>query len=203
MNRQTIIPKLLFFLGVVVWIMVIVVAVRPAANFDLRVAPSTAKILLDSKRVSPGVRYLKPGSHSIKVSLDGFSSKTIAFTTKQGEKPRQATILLESNSTTGDTYLTNNPDQAKLLEDLGGTLFSSNSQAITKLYPILSLLPYSGNGFEVNYGASKAHPNDPHKIALYVSAPNPNKYPDALRWLRLQGYEPTKFELIYQTNGAD
>jgi hypothetical protein len=60
-------------------------------------------------------------------------------------------------------------------------------------------LPYIGPGFKVDYGTSKAHPDDPEQLAFYIKLTDSEGKKKALEWLNGHGYNPAELELIFTT----
>lgn len=78
--------------------------------------------------------------------------------------------------------------------------FNKDSQEATKAYPIITDLPQDISPiFRIDYGVSKRYPNDPTKIALYISYDNVADKISALDYIYRMGYDPSDYEIIFES----
>lgn len=161
--------------------------------------PSDATITVNGKPYSEGKQIsLSAGNKTIVLQRTGFFEKTITAKVKAGE-----TTHLNVTMNVDPQFLANggqlNLDAADTArgEGLLGNEIESKGQIITKDNPIIQLLPYIGSNFRVDYGVSQKNP-DSDAQALYITAPTAAGRQAALDWIRSQGYDPAKLEIIYQ-----
>jgi hypothetical protein len=108
-------------------------------------------------------------------------------------------MYLFSNSSEGRTWEMEHPDQELETEAEAGRRYQEMDDRVTQKYPIMQELPYIGPGFKVDYGASKAHPDDPEQLAFYIKLTDSEGKKKALEWLNGHGYNPAELELIFTT----
>lgn len=163
------------------------------------IVPSDAKLVLDNGvSISNGINMLTPGNHTITASRTGFKSKTLSLIV-QKESANILASLLDTSSDVGTKYIQDSPGEITKLETLGSQSYSSNSATMGNNYPIITQLPLDiSPEYRIDYGMSIKYPNDPSKIALYISADSsPNKHA-ALQAIYLFGYDPSDYEIIFQ-----
>jgi len=161
--------------------------------------PKDTVVVVDDKTtVLVGYKISLPkGTHSITLSRDGFKTQTQQVTIVAG-KTNTVPVLMEIANATGDQWLKDNPDQASLREGIGGTLGGQKNDQIQSKYPLVSSLPLADALFRIDAGVSKAHPNDPTSVAIYITAPTPTGRQAALDLIKLKGYNPGDYEIIFQ-----
>lgn len=184
--------------GLAVW-----KVIQPKPNLVLNVAPDVATIKLDdADTLSPGKQHLEPGSHTIKVSFDGFDTKIIDFKV-QADKVTSLDVVLNPNSQAGYDWLAEHPEQQALREQLGGKGFEAQSRQLAKDTPLIKQLPYIDRLFRVDYGQSIAYPNDPDKVAIYIGFSSDEGKQQSLQWIKDQGYDPSSLEIVYKSQNAE
>ena len=175
---------------------------RHSPNITFVMSPGDATATLDNQQVvHEGKFYVAPGTHIIKAHFEGFVDNEVTFTAKKSGQT--VNLVLEPNSPEGYDWLASHPDELKKRQGIGGSTFSSNSQQQLTNNPVIANLPYIERYFRIDYGASKAQPDNPGAVALYITYYAAVGKQQALDWLKQQGYDPSKFEIIYvdQTNG--
>jgi hypothetical protein len=163
----------------------------------INVAPGDSTVKLNSSKViGPGAIYLKPGRYTVTASRNGFRDDTEAVT---AEKGKTATIYLvpEPMTQAAFQYLQNNPSAQTEREGLASQKVAATQALLQSKYPIIKYLPLTTRYYSINYGQSKKSPNDPTALALYISS-NPAYRDLALQWIKYKGFDPSKFEIIYQ-----
>ncbi|HEY6737083.1 MAG TPA: PEGA domain-containing protein [Candidatus Saccharimonadia bacterium] len=209
MNTSNVIPKALTAFGAILACGLVLLGYNWVINLGkgtvkLTTVPSDATVKIDDKiSAKPGDIKLSPGTHILVVSRTGFDSKSLTVTIQQNEIQSQ-TVVLTPNSTAGQTYINDHPDERQIGEGQAGAITDQQGKIITDQNPILRILPYKGKDFVIGYGISQAHPDDPHAVAIYIDTPKPNFAPDArtnaLKWIASQGYDPNTLEIIYRYN---
>lgn len=163
------------------------------------VAPKDAKLLLDqTKYIKSGNDRIAPGNHVIKASRVGFVTEEQHFIVSK-DVSNVVLVALTPNSNVGTTYLNNHQNEFIKIGDLGEQQNNRITAVIIKQYPIVNHLPADLSPlFTINYGKSKKYPNDPTKIAIYISAANPANRQSALLYFFSMGYDPSNYEIVFQ-----
>jgi hypothetical protein len=171
----------------------------PESKVTVRSVPNDLTLTLDGQPVAAnGEVTVKEGTHTLVGQRAGFESHTQTIKVSDG-KPLSVRMYLYSNSALGRDWEQKHPDQALEAEADAGRRFDERNRRITAKYPILQVLPYIGPGFKVDYGTSRARPDDPEQIALYVKLSSPTAKKDLLEWMRGHGYDPAAHEIVYTT----
>jgi hypothetical protein len=171
---------------------------------DIRVAPSDAKIVLDGKKnISNSQQKISSGKHTVRVTRDGFDSVDKTFTTSDSEVVIVA-IGLVANNKEGSEYVNNHPEEFRLLEEAANKAYDQGAEKLTEDYPIIEQLPIDSTPrYRIDYGVSKKYPDDPSKIALYISANSSFYRRVALDVIYLAGFDPSDYEIIFQPLESD
>ncbi|MDL2363283.1 MAG: hypothetical protein QFB86_02805 [Patescibacteria group bacterium] len=205
MNLWTFNKKILLLVLILFVLPLLIVAFSSLSKIGkvgitVNVAPSTAKLYVDARKVSPGDVYVRSGHHRLEAKLDGFNAYSKEFDTDNSPKKVVYDVLLSPKNTYGQSILDDNPKLQQERENMGGAKFSQNSQALNVKYPFLKDLPLEGQRFTVNYGdavESKIKDGDV-AIALYVSVTDPSEKRNAIRSITEQlGVEPSDIEIIF------
>ncbi len=155
----------------------------------LIVVPASATVQIDGQAAQAGTIKFSAGTHSVTASANGYISKTITFNVKSDSQTNQSIVLQPTAA---------NLIKQQLGEAAAGQQASQQGQIITANNPILKHLPYGATGFQIDFGQSKVHPNDPNVVALYITTVDQAGRDAALSWIRSQGVDPSKYEIIYQ-----
>lgn len=171
-------------------------------NVELTLAPSVAKVVVDnSKTIKQGKFYLAPGHHTLSVTMKGFADRKIDFDTTDSKIIKLVSVLVP-NSPVGDKWLTDHPDESLRREGLGGQQFDQQASDLSKNMPLVSKLPFIDQFYRVDYGVSQISPNDSTQAAIYITYYSDTGKQQALDWLKFQGYDPAKLEIIYKNGFA-
>lgn len=171
-------------------------------TLSVRSVPNDLTLTIDGTQVAAnGDVKVKEGKHTLVGERRGFETytQTIEVTRDQSVK-----MYLFSNGAEGRDWEKEHPDQVLETEAEAGRRYQEMDRRITRKYPILQELPYIGPGFTVNYGTSKAHPDDPETLAFYVKLTAAEGKTKFLQWLAGHGYAQANLEIIYQdkTSGS-
>ena len=184
-------------LSVIVLGVIIFGLTRKAANVSLDYAPDGAKVVLDTgKVVRSGKFYVQPGRHTLKATLNGFTTATKVFTAT-ASTVQNVTLLLNPDSPEGYDYLKNHPDEELHRERLGGQNFTALGEQVTQRLPLVKELPFIDQLYRIDYGPSKLRPNDPSAVTIYITYSSDQGKQQALQWLTFKGYDPAKLEISY------
>lgn len=202
-KNKKIIILILVLIVVTVSVAVVVALINKGSNkieTTVYVTPSDAKIVLDkSTSISNGKNYISAGNHTISASRSGFTSKKLDFIV-QKNSVNIFTMILDTNSSVGTQYLNDHKDEITKLEAIGSQQYTSNSNLIGENYPFIKDLPIDISPlYRIDYGTSKKYPNDPTKIAIYVSAASPKDKQLALSTIYDKAYDPSDYEIIFES----
>lgn len=169
-----------------------------SASVSLDVAPSMATIRLDNKVLSPGTYRIKPGNHTVSFRADGFYAVKQTINILSGQHANMAQALQPSTPDTADWYNTHPADQKKAESISSQNVDTAAAQQLSeapflKQLPYINLTPY----FKIDYGVSQKHPNDAKAFAIYIYANSNDAQNQALAWIKQQGTDPSKLEIIY------
>jgi hypothetical protein len=178
------------------------VTTTTTGKVNFKVVPADAKLLVDSKTSTTSDSLtLSPGSHTITFSRNGFSTKTITVNIASDQQSSQTVILL-ANGPIGLEYLNSHPAQQQTGEGISGAEANAIGKKITEDNPLIQLLPYQGADFSLNAGVSQKYPSDPDAVAIYITAANQTAQTHALDWIKVQGFNPSAYEIIYESGNS-
>lgn len=202
---MTNLKKIILVISILIFILLIFAVYNISSNMgkvemDINVAPQDSKLLLDqTSYVNSGKNKITPGDHVIKATRAGFSSKTQKFTIHE-EGSNLILVSLAPSDREGETYLNNHQNEFVRIGDLGELESSNAREGMIKRYPLTSRLPIDISPlFIINYGGSKKYPNDPTKIAIYISVASPKDKQLALSTIYDKGYDPSDYEIIFES----
>ncbi len=159
------------------------------------VTPADSTLKLDGKEIPiSGQTYVTPGKHELTASRDAFTSKTTTFEIAKGEAKSFNMYLLPDGSA-GEQWLKDHPEQAYKIDGLIGKEYTELGEKVTAANKILQDLPIIDGTFRIDQGASKTGKD----FALYIQAADQTGRDNALATLKLYGYEPSFYEIIYVT----
>jgi hypothetical protein len=171
-------------------------AAKPNVLLDM--APSTASILIDGNKVhvyKTGV-VVSPGKHTIEAILPGFTVFQSKITVSTSGS-QTLTVVLDPVTDAGYAFLRANPKEELHREAINSKRSDDTGKAIAIKNPVTTILPYIDQYFRIDYGSSKAHPNDSTAIAVYITSFAPDGKQRALALLSKKGFDPSKLEIIY------
>jgi hypothetical protein len=169
------------------------------SKVTVRSIPNDLTLTLDGRAIAAnGEVKVKEGTHTLVAVRRGFESHTETIKVAGGD-PLSVKMYLFSNSPEGRTWEKDHPDQELETEAEAGRRYQEMDDRITRKYSIMQELPYIGPGFKVDYGVSKAHPDDPEQLAFYIKLTDSEGKKKALEWLNGHGYNPAELELIFTT----
>ncbi|WP_371405865.1 S-layer protein [Kribbella sp. NBC_00662] len=193
------------FIGVVALAVVVVLVggillFRGGSRTSLTVEsiPNDLTLKLDGHEIpANGEIKVKAGRHTLDGERRGFQSYSMTFT---AEGDRQAVkMYLYANSAEGREWAKNNPEQELKLEAEAGRQYDATQARLRQKYPILSQLPYVGDGFEATYTKSKTDPTNPEAISVVIEVYGPQGREKADQWIQGYGWDPATLDLIWTT----
>lgn len=167
------------------------------ATLTTEAAPLDAKIIINGSKAKNGINKIKPGKYQVVFSRTGFGSETHTLAIQKNDKKYLGVVLMPHDPSYANWYFTH-PKDAKMAENISSHAFDAVQTQQLSTTPILKYLPLIQPTYRIDSGVSKKYPNDPTKIALYVSTKTEADKQAALVWLKEQGADPSKIEIIYQ-----
>ena len=161
--------------------------------------PNDPNVTIDNQKVnSSGKVAVKPGQHTVVAKRNGFEDKSVSVTVKTGET-QTVTLLMTPNGDAGYQWLRDHPDAAVEYEAQQSQQYIQNSTDTTNKNPLISYLPEIRPTWRIDYGKSKAHPNDPTAVAIIITYGGADiDKQNALQWIKDQGFNPDNYEIIFQ-----
>jgi hypothetical protein len=166
------------------------------AKLNIYVLPEDSTIKLDDQVIKKKSIYVKPGEHTISASKNGFKTD-VRMVSLIKQESLDLYLLPSPESQEAQDWLAQNPDLQRLREEYAAHNATSIQQELQKQYPILDSLPLITRYYRIDYGVSKKYPNDPSKVALYITAVKANRNM-ALQWIKFKGFNPNDYEIIYR-----
>lgn len=172
----------------------------PKSQVTFHSIPGDLTLRIDGKAKPPnGVTEIREGVHELTAERNGFTTVTRQIEVKDGE-PQTFDIFLEASGPEGRRWLEEHPEAAIEAEGQGSREYENNAERKTAKYPIVKQLPKLTREYRMDYGLSKATPNDPLAVAFYITIHFPEGKEYAREWIRSQGVDPDSLELIYRTS---
>jgi len=168
---------------------------KDSAQIDLLVAPSDSKVKIDGKGVKSGMTKVTPGQHLVSVTRAGFISQQQNVTVADKETHFVGIILVSNSPGTADWYKTHDAD---LVQSINNRLFDQISKDLVKDNPLLKVLPHIGPAltYRIDYGVPSAA-SKTGEPAIYVRYRTELDKQSALQWIKDQGADTTKLDIVY------
>ncbi|GAA3081489.1 hypothetical protein JOF29_004703 [Kribbella aluminosa] len=191
--------------GVVLLVLVVligsIVLFRGGSEAKLSVSsiPGDLTLTLDGHQIpATGEVKIKPGEHTLVGERRGFQSYTATFTSSTD--PLSYKMYLYANSAEGRQWAQQNPEQEMQLEREAGRHFDQMQARLRAKYPVLTYLPYVGDGFEATRAPSKTDPNNPEALSLAIDVFGPQGKTKALQWIQGYGWDQATLDIIWTTS---
>ncbi|HEY0471411.1 MAG TPA: PEGA domain-containing protein [Kribbella sp.] len=169
----------------------------PSHALTVQSIPNDLTLTLDGMAIAAdGAVKVKEGHHVLVGERRGFETYTQTIDVRRDTSVK---MYLYSNSAGGRSWEKDHPDQVLETEADAARRYEELTTRLQRGYPILQELPYVGPGFTVNYGSSKAHPDDPERLAFYIEVTDSEGRRKSQEWLTGHGYAPADLELVYIT----
>jgi len=160
--------------------------------------PSDLTLTLDGHQIpANGEVKIKAGTHTLEGSRRGFQSYTQTFTS--GNDRLSYKMFLYANSAEGREWGKNNPEQEASAEAEAGRRFDEIQARLKQKYPILSQLPYVGDGFQATYTKSKSDPTNPEAISIVIEVFGSQGKKKALQWINGYGWDINTLDVVWTT----
>lgn len=192
-QRKHITITITIFLGICLLYYLFVLYPRQGkVAVDILSSPMSATISINDSPSSVGTTYLPTGTYTLKATEEGWESKEITITIS--EEVSEIALVLTPISTEAK-------EQAKkeslTREGLSSIAANVRGFTIRNTYPILNSLPYSdiSGPYKLDYGFNQDDKKTPYII---VSFSTPNGRHEAIQWLKENGTDLTRTEIIFE-----
>lgn len=161
------------------------------------VAPAGATVKLDGKGIRAGDIKVAAGQHKLSAEKNGFASQTKDFTATAHQTTFAGLILAPSSAATANWYQ-NHPKDAELAQKVSNQLFDQAGKSAVSANPLLNKLPYIGAGehFQIDFGVPSAA-SKTGQPAIYIRYDSEGAKADALAWIKSQGADASKLDIVY------
>ncbi len=160
--------------------------------------PNDLTLKLDGHEIpANGDVKIKAGKHTLEGSRSGFQTYTETFTS--GNDRLSYKMYLYANNAEGREWTKNNPEQEAEAEAEAGRKYDKIQFRLKQKYPILSQLPYVGDGFQATYTKSKSDPNNPEAISIVIEVFGSQGKTKALQWIKGYGWDINTLDVIWTT----
>ena len=199
---------IVILIGCAIGLLVIALAIfsiikaKYSASLDILVAPLSAKITIDGNEYQNGLYKFEPGEVVATITKEGFYDREIALELKVGETAELYTYLLplEGNY---DWYIEHEEDMM-ILNTIGDATASKKSLEYLIDNPIVEVLPiiyanYDANWDYTEYRVDGGSFDDCNlEFCLKITDTTGGNYEAALESVRAKGFDPDKYEIIYE-----
>lgn len=170
-----------------------------SATVNIYFAPKSADIAIGSGGGKFGDNYVKPGTYTVRITKEGFSSYTKEVTVKRGETANVLGSLTPTSDATKNWY-SDHPDDYAIAQHAGDAQADEAREYLGSHYPIVKVLPIVGlySAYRVDYGVS---PTRADEYAIYVRYQSESAKKAAIKAVKDAGYDLSKYEVIYKFSG--
>lgn len=158
----------LIVLGLIIWSIYLL---TPRGYVILKIAPQEASLSIGEKDYGTVEQDQKiavsPGTHTLELSRDEFSTETISVEVKDGET-KLAVIALTPQTGAAWEILRSNPDSVAIFESFGSRQSVQNMKNLQAENPAYKELPINTREYYANACQSLKHPTDNAKKAVCV-----------------------------------
>ena len=193
----------LFAIAVVTIAIISTVQRNNSGTLDLLVAPTESNIIINGKHYHNGTHYLLPGTYTVDISMDGFTSKTFDISISVGTTTSLHTYLVQDDGSM--SWYDSHPEDLSILTTIGDTEAIKKSQEYADKYPVIDAMPiiyaqYSDNyqtytEFRIDGGSFSGCKKD---FCLKITDTTGGNMDNALRMIREAGYNPDDYEILYE-----
>lgn len=162
------------------------------ANVDFIAVPDDARFEIAGKTYKAGKHNLPLGSASITAKREGFADSTQRVTVT--DQLQQVRFALTAESTEARAWVKNNAEQYTDLEAQAGQQAEVAGETFRLNNPIITILPYRGVLFSIDYKVSRQNPDD---ITLQIRANSSANRSFALQHLTKAGYDLSDYRIEF------
>ena len=172
------------------------------ATVNILVAPISSSIKINNKEYQNGQHKFSPGTYQVEISKEAFNTKTFTLNLKSGETVNLHAYLEQSDGT-DSWYLTHNEDDL-IRTQIGDEEATKESEKYSKKYPIVKVLPLIYANYDDNYNYTEYRIDGgklegcKKEFCLKITDTTGGNEENAKRYIRENGYNPDKYEIIYE-----
>jgi len=199
-KKKTFSPKPTLFVAIaavaIVLVGFIVNHFSKGAELILAIAPSTARVELDGRKISSGCSRIRPGAHELIISGEELESKTINFEISRGQ-----TYSLLVYITSGDdfSYYLKNADEIDRLALVADDAAKEFILNYRKAEGILSLLPLVVANDDASESSTLSRGEECERsYCLEIVDENADMKNQMLKKIKELGYDPEDYEIKYE-----
>lgn len=176
---------------------------KKSATVNILVAPSQATVKINGKTYkSRQTIKVEPGTKSVTLQADGFISQQFDLETTKNNIT-YLYVILQPTAENANWY-DDHPEENNRLGIISDYLAAQEQAAYLAKYPIISVLPISVVDFDqkantwteyrIDYGKFDDCQSD---FCLKITDTSGGNYEKALQEITKRGYDPTKYQIIY------
>lgn len=174
---------------------------RKPNKIELLVSPINATVKLDGKEVKQGEIGVDPGEITVEASAEGYSSVTEThIVPDETPEPYFIGLVLNPESDEAQQNALTNAETYRR-EEITGQFFGQGSKKAAGEFPLISNLPYIGQGreFRIDYEA----PSDPILSArgvqtIVIWGYSEQARQKALNWIQDQGFFLADYQIVFK-----
>lgn len=182
----------------IIWVVYLLI---PVASIKFETAPQNVNIKIGDKsyKITNGEKInISPGKYSVIVSCDGFENYKKDINLKNHQDMNFIVVLIPK--TDAAKKLLDNPDSQNVIFHFGEQQYTTETDQLSKKYPILKVLPIYAKYYSVYPCGSKKYPGDTTKLAVCVdyTAQEEDLKPYVIKDIKSRGYNLNGYEVIWQ-----
>lgn len=192
-KKRIIMGAVLLFVGIIVWALVTFIGRIGKLPVVVSVVPSSATVTIDGRQYGNGTQWLKPGTHKVTVSKDGFkpSSESAVVTDKKSQNVIAVSLSAESDD--AKKWAGAHQKDYSNNEQYGAIEASANGKYFSDMNPITTKLPFNDPYFTIGYTVG-----DNDSITLTIATPSPRYRFYAVEKIRQLGFDPTDYMIVFK-----
>ena len=206
MNKRI---KVWVYASAAVFIVVVIIAIvfailesRKSAALEILVAPLSAEVKIDGKSYKNGTYRFEPGEVNVVISKEGFRTEERTLKLEPNTKVKLYTYILPLDGSF-DWYLEHEED-AMILTAIGDAEADADSTLYLEKYPIINVLPIIYANYDENWNYTEFRidggmfENCERDFCLKITDTTGGNYEKATKLIVENGYEPNKYEILYE-----
>ena len=188
----------ILIVGVIVFFYAIVSTTGRTAELHLEVAPANSTLTINGKSSRGGVLKVRPGTHKVTASKDGFESATETVEISTGANKYVGLVLQPNTDKTTDWY-SSHPEDANKSQGISSRVAVDDSKEAETLVPFIQELPFiaAGDEYRVDYGYLKPEEKKGAPV-VFISTNSPEGRQSALQWIHYGGYDVSEFKVVFR-----